>query len=353
MGKSIINAGCGCQTEHGLWFVHYVLRILFYYDFSQKKITKAKLIPESNEKDICPYSAIVECNGKIFIFPSNADTIWVYDIKLDKFEKIDYKLPNNGVFRGAYKYGAYIYAVPYTYDRVIKVDLNNYNVDKINSFAMKDNEKVFANSSSLYKDSLVVCAVPASGYYVAFDMKKEKWERITISNTETNYTFIACDYDSIYAFDINSKQIKKINYQGDVLSESIVLKYPSVAMITLPNGGVALTFTQTGEVQLFDSSLNCVQEIALNVIKDSLNSQYLHVHWIKGETDVWGITKGNELLHIDKENNVSLHEICIGEDLWKNLGETIFLEEKKIHKENSILNLEIFINSVTKEGKNI
>lgn len=33
-----INAACGCIENNGIWFVHYVLNLLFFYDFSKKEI---------------------------------------------------------------------------------------------------------------------------------------------------------------------------------------------------------------------------------------------------------------------------------------------------------------------------
>ena len=38
MSVPVINAGCACETDNGLWFVHYVVRILMFYDLKEGKI---------------------------------------------------------------------------------------------------------------------------------------------------------------------------------------------------------------------------------------------------------------------------------------------------------------------------
>lgn len=65
--NQIINAGCASIGDGGIWFVHYVLPVLMFYDFGLKQITKTKIIPCG--KSPVPwaiYAGIIVTDKKVF-----------------------------------------------------------------------------------------------------------------------------------------------------------------------------------------------------------------------------------------------------------------------------------------------
>lgn len=341
--NKIMNAGCSCITESGMWCVHYALSVLWFFDFSEKRITRIRVIPNDNLVEYVSYSAIIEVKGKLYLFPRSASHMWIYDVALDQFEAVNEARSGVGSFSGAYRYREYIYAMPFRYSEIMKYDCTLRSVTWLPGPQCIYDNTVYVNSFDLYKGKWALCAVPHQHSIAAFDTEAEKWWKIDAKDRNADYSCVSSFENNIYAFDWMKKQVVELDFQGDCIRRSKPLESDSVTLVGMRDG-VALSYTNSGRIVLLDRTLEVTRQIDYAVIDDSLNSQYVHAHFNQDNTTVYALTKGNELILIRPENEVITISLSISDDEWENLRKQILRTNKVAILENGLTNLEALIN---------
>ena len=182
------------------------------------------------------------------------------------FERINVELPEEQLFRGAFRYGDNIYAIPFRYSNVLKYNLDEDKVILINGFNELLQEKAYTNSCEQFQNRYIICAIPSYNSYLRFDLKTEKWDKIDLEDENVQISCITSYEDSIYAFDQVNSQVLLIDLYGKIIRRSRMIEYNSANMKAYSNG-VAISFTKTGELLLMDRDLEVVSQMKLDFME--------------------------------------------------------------------------------------
>lgn len=346
----VINAGCGCETKEGLWFVHYVLPLLMFYDFSEEKITKVRVIPGIELMQICPFADMVAVDKRLFLFPNSAGRCYVYDIELDRFKELTIDGMGMHCFVGAYRRERYIYVLPFRYDRVIKIDLENNNrVHYLEGFkSIYDEDDIYINQTAGINEESVVCAVPRTDSMLVYNIREEKWDKISTTKGMCNISNVACSNGKIYGFDYDNKRIIRFNMHGELEKASEGIGHKGAGLLGINAGNFLVDETYGSHVYLFDDEIELKRTITLEKMDGELTSPYKHCCWINGKNKIYGITKSNELIVIGEDNSIITKKLYMDATLWDVASVGCARYYKECIQENGFITLSDMINSFTK-----
>lgn len=342
-----INAACGCIENNGIWFVHYVLNLLFFYDFSKKKIIFSTVIPTKSSIDPVPYLAMASVNNKIYLFSNNADKSFVYDIEKDYFEEIKLKEVMHGGFRAAYVVGDYIYAVPFWYKNIVKYDTRTGIVDYLDGISsLLGKEQFYINDSCLVEEEKIVVAVPNIGTLLEFDLKSEKWNTYS-KECSGNYSSVIYKNGVLLAFDLIRKRVVAFDNKKNIVGETGKMTDYSVSLSDLGNQFWASNDTKTGIIQIWDTGFTLNYLIEPQIDINDLTTEYLDGIWVFDACYSYGITKSSELILFDRSENkvISRSKIsCIVPTDY--LADFMKIDPNKINIENTFRRLSDFIDYI-------
>ncbi len=126
MQRQIINAACGCETSEGIWFVHYVFSLLMFFSYKENKITKSILIEDGRSDKIAPFLDMIIYENRVYLFPNNANYIWIYEVASDEVHKIEHRFADENNFRRAFRIGKTIYVIPYKTNNILRMDIDSF-----------------------------------------------------------------------------------------------------------------------------------------------------------------------------------------------------------------------------------
>lgn len=342
--RQIINAACACETCSGIWFVHYAVGILMFYDFLLQKVTIAKVIPGINRIDIAPFTGIIEYQSKIYMFPNNAQGIIVYEMETEQFRTVDIKkYGSQHIFRGAYRKGDVVYAMPYRYPYVIKMDLKTEEIKYISGFTKEysEDKAPYSNACTEYLGRYYINAMPGTNTIATFDIETERWR---VDETgEENYSYITAVEDNIYAFDFAGKTICQIEMSGEAIKKTNPIGFNSIALQAMKDGCILANDGSSGKVKVYDAALTFVKNIEINIIKSGLSTKYLQSYWLTGKDKVYGITKSNELLILREHNGIERKDLFMDRELWQEVCNEYVKTCNIVAIENEIWGLDAFL----------
>lgn len=348
----IINAGCGCETETGIWFVHYTLSLLLFYEFKRNAVTIIERIPGNNETgQMAFYADVVKNDDKLYLIPCNAKQCWIYDIVNSRFTRIPLKKVGSKNFRNIHVYKKNIYAIPYEYNKVVKIELKNNDVEYLTGFKdlyTNSNADSYINSSKKYNERFIVNAVPQTESYLVYDMKEKKWEKVDIYGKKLS--FIICMDEVLYGFDYCKKTIVKFTIRGEILKESSDIGFESVVMQSMHNQKIIVDDVYSGKIKIYNSNLEMLYENELNVIRGEASTEYLQCCWIEGKTRIYGITKSNELIIINQNDDFEIKKMQIDCELWVKSLVDYCANHDGVLSESENVNLGIFLRSLSTLG---
>ena len=344
MSKIIINAGCICEVNNGLWFVHYSESMLLFFDFQKNEIARIEVFPETNGKESGQYLEIIPVGKMLYLIPYNSDKLWKFNTEEGTFKKIYTFAYGNAFFRGAYLVGDIIYAIKGDYKEVCKINVKDDSVNIVNSFFNDKNlgkGEFYINSTSLYNNEKIVCAAPRMNAFLVFDLKSEEWAAIR-SKDKTNYTYIKTNNNNIYAFDANSKAIQLITIEG-VIKKKFFIGFDSVKIASITGDVVAVNDVNTGEIVLLNNELDELSRYQTNYILSVMNSQYKHSCWCTGVDKTYAITRGNELLIVEMDLKIETIKLKVENKLWQKCSNLLITRQKELGYENEMRTLSLFL----------
>lgn len=347
--EPVINAACASETEQGIWFIHAFLNILMFYDFFEKKVIKARVIPNDENLNSYSYSGfwtMLENDNKLYLFSDLANACYIYDISEDKFVKLDIKDLSIHNFIGAYKRENYIYVIPYRYDVVVKINLNNDTVTY--SSGVKElyqtEKNLFINYSSRIDSNQIVVAIPYTKSFLIFNMKDETWKKIKILEEQSEFSSIIFYNQELYALDFLNTRLIKLDLDGKIKKCSENIGFDAY-LYGIDKGYFIVDEITGSRVRIYNSNLECIKELTFNIIQSSLSTAYGHCCWIKSKDKIYGITKSNELIIIDKEMLITIEPMAMDFCIWKKLSSE-YVEQYKYLEENEFTNLNVFMDSI-------
>lgn len=344
MEEQIINAACASVTEEGIWFVHYVLGLLMFYDKKRGEVTRARVIEKIDTERIAPYLGIYVYNDEIYLFPNNAKRILVYKISIDTFEDIGIEFDNSSLFRAVYRVEEKLYVIPYKYQFILKMDLNSADIIQIDGFKSQFSDGQYINSCCMFLNKYIACAIPNTCTFALFDIEKERWKKIITPGK--NLVYIVSSGTILYGFEKESKKVVGFNMNGDIVMSSECTGITNAELFCLPNKKIVVNDVATGEILVYDSDLKFVKKIVTNIIRSKISSDYLHGLWVCKKDISYCITKGNELIVVNDNGDWTINKLSMNEKLWKKSAMEYMRVYGPIIEENEFLTLDSFIDNI-------
>lgn len=344
----IINAGCTSISEDGIWFVHYVLPILMFYDFKLNYVSKAKLLPcEKIEHPFGLFGAVETVGSKVFVFPRRVKECYVYDIDTDNLRKLEVKnVLEYGYYTNSYIYRENIYVMPFKNNNILKI---NPKTEEITYLMGLSEVSAIDDNARMGLNRVVNIALEADSLYV-FNLKNETWGEIGLQGNE--YKLGSVDYynNIIYVYDVNCKKVLAISEEGQILKKSKSFSLAGAKIFHTIDGGIILNSNYSGEIFILNKDLEVENVINTEPYKSPLVSPYLAGSWNEYNEKIYGILKSNELIVIDG-NKIERHSLYMKKSAWNALAKdyvSLQIKNKEKIAENEVCSLINFLDSIKK-----
>lgn len=196
-----------CSDGESLWFVEGKINLLMQYHIKSNRLICRGFIPKESCMQEYAYGAIAYADGKVFMFPSYANYIHVYDIEKDAFFDLDYpereKFNNVCKFQGVYVYKDALYCVPYEYGYFLRIQLSSMNVEAVgNAKALYRQAGLlptqFIMSSDWYDEGIVAALIYRTNKIICWQLLDNVFEIKEFLNTEQKYGCIAVTPKTVY-----------------------------------------------------------------------------------------------------------------------------------------------------------
>lgn len=316
-----IHASGVCMTDAGVWFVHGRLGVLLFYDKKCKKITFYRTIPNVKFDTLSLFRGMTVYKDKIFLIPNNADSIIVYNILEDCFEKIVLKNPIKGMFVNAYTKGRFLYCFPFWYDRIVKIDMETYDIVYGESWRTKINDinnMYYVNASCWINENEIAGVVCKTNIILVYNLETEKWEIKNLESEDKSYTQIASAEGSIYIYDNRYLKIKKIDIEHCKILYEKKIGCTSTKLYGLQGGGVVLDPVNENCWYIYDEKLNLCQynETKIREKKSSLDYDYCCGCWTNDYENTYCIDTENHFISIHKSGEINVAELHLDYKEW-------------------------------------
>lgn len=196
-----------CSDGESLWFVEGKINLLMQYHIKAKRLICRGFIPKESCMQEYAYGAITYADGKVFMLPSYANYIHVYDIEKDVFFELDYpereKFNNVCKFQGIYVYKDALYCVPYEYGYFLRIQLSSMNVEVAgNAKALYRQAGLlptqFILSSDWYDEGVVAALIYQTNKIICWQLLDNVFEIKEFLTTEQKYRCIAVTPKTVY-----------------------------------------------------------------------------------------------------------------------------------------------------------
>lgn len=208
-----------------IWFVHGKMNVLMRYNISEDYVYIIDRIPNELLFQSSGYIGVYKYNHKIFMVPSQAREVAVYDIKNEQFRKIkvndieDYD--GKGLFIKIYAAGKNLYCMPFWYKAVVKIDMEQ---EETESFIINSISNTYVNAATRINDEIIGIYTYTNNI-LSFNIKSHLVKIRSIGNNNHQFTNITSVGIELYLYDTIEKSIVKI-YGKDYMSEKILYKMP-------------------------------------------------------------------------------------------------------------------------------
>lgn len=196
-----------CADGEDIWLVHGAANILMKYSIKEKSTCVIGAIPNEVMFNGSLYKGMYKWKNKVFLIPSGAREVAVYDCIKEKFEKIPVnnidKYDGKALFMKIYVKGKYLYCIPFVYEAILKIDMDSNHMEyivceKVNGTYISDTTR---------REDRVIAVYAYTNRAMVFDMDVDFVSYTQLGNVDRQYTKIANIGSNLYLFDSNTRCI--------------------------------------------------------------------------------------------------------------------------------------------------
>ncbi len=264
-----------CIDEEDLWFVHGKMNVLMRYNLQEKHTHIVDKIPNESIFQTSGYVGIYKRKNKIFLIPSQAREIAIFDVSKITFKKkpIRYieKYDGKRLFTQVYSKKHYLYCIPSWYEAIIRIDMDSDDLEYIKLPFRNLIKQTYINQSIKFGNKLYAI-YSYTNRALCFDMNSNQVSLETLGNSSHQFISIGSIGNSLYLFDSAKKTIFKIDEQDHTRElEFYNPMYESAALFNIPDNLLLVDSTSTAEIMLLDNLGNCVYKKEERQIMDRNN----------------------------------------------------------------------------------
>lgn len=338
LNEKVINAYCGCADEMGIWFIHRILPVLFYFSFSNDKIEKWKVIPVEMGVHPFPFSSIVKVQDKLYIIAGTQSKSFTYDIKLDKFEELIGTGIGSRSCYGAYLKDDFICVLPLNIDVSKRICLKNLKTDDGANWRKLYSgfgENIYLQDFHAIDESgAIYVPVVNTNTYLKYEMGDDVWTKVDIKEENRNCTSLTINKEGIYIYDKEYDDILKTDDKGNVMKKRHVGS--KGIWIYSTDDFILADEVNEDKIILLDNELNTLDIINKKVITCDFNDEWGNCFWLKMDKKLCGILKSNTIIFVNRNGIEKEVSIGIGEAEWKKVIEECSRNTPIQHERNGL-----------------
>lgn len=269
-----IWTSCFCVDNDDVWFVHGKINVLMRYSISEGYTYIVDIIPNEAPFQEYLYSSIYKWKRRIFLIPCWAEIIKVYDTINKQFIEIPLKnaekYKNKLLFCKSYVYGNSLYCIPYYYESIVKIDMDNYCLEYFDVATWINKEKIYLNKTFFINDATkindeIYSIIAKSNKVLIFDLKTNKIQIQDISSVESDFVSISNVGDKIFLFDETTCELIKICKDRSQKANQYSLPFKAVKINTINSKYIMVDAADKSEVRLINSEGKLVYRSEANM----------------------------------------------------------------------------------------
>ncbi len=214
-------------TEGKVWFCPEEFNSLFSMDINTREVKLVGLFPQEPYRGLNLYSSIKLINNKIYCIPLNAKSIGVYDINMNKFahiliDRAIAECKRKGYYySGAIEYKKYLFIFPFSCSCIIRLDLDNYNVDYISDWYEEVRTEIFDENGGFFnrqiieKDGILYASFRNINAILELNAETLHSNIHRLGMEQSGYSGICCDGDNLWMLSCSKDFIRGWNKYND------------------------------------------------------------------------------------------------------------------------------------------
>lgn len=338
-----------CVDGDDIWFVHGKMNLLMKYNKRLEKIEVIESIPNEYVFQETLYQTIYKNGDKIYLIPTWAAEIAIYDIKKSFFNKIELRKAEEYINK--LKFGKCVifehtlYCIPYYYGAIVKINLNTQEITYINLEVYLDKgESLYIGDGVLINKSIVGPWNLSNRLFV-LDLKSEKIKFISIGEKERQYSKINKVGKNLALYDEKYKNIVYMSIRDWQINNIINAKFQN-SRLSVIDEKILLIDASDSEQRICLDEYGIVKYESIEQTREKStleNSYYFGVIPMCGSESAYFDTT-NYLLYIlkgtDIKEQINMKSLRLVDDIINKLiGHTL----KSIQYENDVINLNAWI----------
>lgn len=183
-----------------LYLISSEFNMIYELNLITNKIELFENLPEEKFIQSNLYGNIIFSSGKLFLVPCCAEKIWIYNIKQNIWNAVeipDTETNKQYKFYGAFLYEEYIYMLGHYYPGIIRLDINTYNVVKINinlqSKEISNYKEGYFNWDYVIKENWLYAPIVNSNRILKLNLQTEEYQLIVVGSSNNRYSGIVWD----------------------------------------------------------------------------------------------------------------------------------------------------------------
>lgn len=312
-----------------IWFVHGKMNVLMRYNMPEDYVYIVGEIPNELLFQSSGYIGIYKYDNKLFMVPSQAREIVIYDKNNSQFKKVKVKdieaYNGKGLFSKIYAYGNSLYCIPFWYKAIVKIDMTQ---EKLEYIEINNMGNLYINGATKMGD-MIFGIYACTNYVLLLDTKIDLVKIQSVGDEKRQFVNMTNVDDNLYLYDMAEKVIVKV-YGKDYLNEKAIYKtsYRSTVLFSLYSDLILVDSVDDSEMLGISTEGRMKFKIdGINNIKgDGLHSDYCH----GDESD--NSDKGDIFFYFSR-GSYKLYQFCCGKlkkEFFMNLKDKEFAILKKI-----------------------
>ena len=263
--------------EENIWFTHGKINVLLRYNIKEDNTYVMDQIPNERLFQNAGYTGIYKWKNKIFLVPSWARELAVYNVENKNIEKIPLRYiqryGGKSLFAKAYAKGKILYCIPCCYECILKINMETNQVEYI---AIESTEGMYFNDTVRMGDEIAAVYVN-SNKILFFNMETDTVSYQSLGDTSWSFTSIANIGKDLYLFDEQLHVVMKFGGKGYTEVEKFCdLPHKNVRMVSIYPDLLLLDSIEDYEILILDREKKIVFQTGggKNIWNSGLHSQY-------------------------------------------------------------------------------
>lgn len=327
---------CACLYGTGIWLVHYLMGLLFFFDFNERKITCIEEIPINTFFTSASFFSMLAVKGSLYMIPNNADAIYKYIIHEKKFEKIELKETSMGLFRDAFVWKNEIICIPNLSRDILWLNWKN---KQTNYYRVEEKIDCGCIQAVERKTNLVYMTKGDAILTYNFEnMICSEWY------TENNARFeaICLIRDIVVAYNgMNQKIVSIRNGQKEMV---IDFPHGDIKLVNVFDKYILVESVNTISWWLLDIRLNIIKNGEKNnlYLNNGWGEKYYYGLWILEKEHLYEVTIDGVINVYDSKGGKATYKMKINSRWTKKIRQKMFVDftdNRQVIKESNMISL--------------